>query len=278
MRKFGLAFAVVLGLAAQSFASAATVSDYMDGVAANLATAVVKDEKNGNVFRDGRLELIYDNLKMAFANAGLPYNQNVPILANKEEVTGAVNGMIFISEDLLAADDDTLAFVIGHEMTHVAMRDQEHEFEALLAVAAQRNQTFTFVAAQGEGGEFTGPEQLSRLQPWSSAGLASPAIQNDMQTAQWLMFGSLRAEPAFDVPAFMQYVRSSRESEVLPKAFYQAHESRADAVGATMAQAAGYHLTKAKISALLHLSKFNPDETYDHPSADSRVEALYFLP
>ena len=193
----------------------------------------------------------------------------IPVLQGGEDVN---------SEDLLAVDDDTLAFVIGHEMTHVAMHDQEREFEALLAFAAQRTQTFTFGASQGEGGEFTGPEQLSRLQPWSGAELAFPASQYDMQTAQWLMLGSLRAESAFDVPAFMQYVHSSRESEVLPKAFYQAQESRADAVGSTVAQAAGYHLTKAKISALLHLSKFNPEETYDHPSADSRVAALYFLP
>lgn len=278
MRKFGLAVAVVLGLAIQSFAYATSVSDYMDGIAANLTKIVVKEEKSGKVFRDGRLELIYDSLKMAFAKADLPYNQTVPVLVNKEGVTGAVNGMIFVSEDLLALDDDTLAFVVGHEMTHLAMHDQEREFEALLAVAAQRKQPFSLTAGLAKGGESAGPEQHSRLQPWAGAGLASPAMVSDVQTAQWVMLDMVRAEPTFDVPAFEQFARTSRESEVLPKAFYQGHETRADAVGAMMAQAAGYHPTRAKISAMLNLSRFNPEETYDHPSAASRVAALYFLP
>lgn len=141
MRKFFIQVCAVLSFSFSATAFAAPADDYVSGTVALVRAAMRQDEAKGLVYRNARLETIYMFLKTAFALEGIPYDTSIPIRVNKEAMNEAAGGAIFISEELLKAlDDDSLAFVIAHEMTHLAMNDEGTEMTALTGIAEQKHQ------------------------------------------------------------------------------------------------------------------------------------------
>jgi predicted Zn-dependent protease len=288
MRKFSLFLVVIGSLLNNATAFAGPAEEIVAGTEKYIGAVVAQEEKEKRIYRDERLESIYHKLQAAFIAAGYPVDTSYPIRVDEEALTGAAGHILFIGREVLTYDDDTVAYVVGHEMVHLVMRDQETETERLLAFAAERGQVLDFVVSeQSVTDALRGtPATLANVSSQLSQSLvstipvaiAAPVLINQIAVSSQIVAAkSQRSQPlAFDVPAYLLLAKQSRDGQVLPKDFYQSHEVRADKVGGLMAVAAGFHPAKEKIRAILY-DLGGQRESYDHPAADVRVAVMDFL-
>jgi hypothetical protein len=288
MRKFALFLLVVGCLLKTATAFAGTAEEIVAGTERYIGAVVAQEEKANRVYRNERLESIYHKLQAAFIAAGYPLDRSYPIRVDEEALTGAAGHILFIGREVLTYDDDTVAYVVGHEMVHLVMHDQETETERLLAFAAERGQVLDFVlseqcvvdAQRGTAANLADvSSRLSQsLVSTTPDAIAAPVLTNQIAVSSRIVAAkSQLSQPlAFDVPAYLLLAKQSRAGQVLPKDFYQSQEVRADKVGGLMAVTAGFNPAKEKIRALLY-NLGGQRESYDHPAADVRVALMDFL-